>query len=103
MSGFATAYASAEETSEGEEEVAAASTPAASGWAATLYESTGDAPELESEAFEPSPAAAVEAPVETAIEAFNRTLAEAAKFSQPLPTRGFLPVFAAQRLAQSRR
>jgi hypothetical protein len=110
ISGFAAAYGSSEETFEAEEEVAASSTTASAGLTATLYESTGDAPELESDVLGPAHAPAVEAPVETAIEAFNRTLAEAAeaaKLSQPsakaASTRGFLPVFTAQRLAQSRK
>ena len=108
IQGFAAAYESAE--AEGD---AAAPIAPVSGLAAALYEATGDAPELESEAFAPAQVPATEAAAETAIEAFNRTLAEAAEVAEAAklspalakaaPTRGFIPVFAAQRLAHSRR
>jgi hypothetical protein len=114
ISGFASLYNSAETSSEVEDnEAPAAPLAPSSGLTAALYESTGDAPELESEAFAAARAPAVEAPTESAMEAFNRTLAEAAEVveaaklasppAQTASTRGFLPIFTAQRLAQSQK
>jgi hypothetical protein len=85
-------------------------TATSSGLTAALYESTGDAPDLEPEdrvAFAPVRPAVAEDQTEPAVDAFEQTLAEAAKITpppaKPPAPRSYLPILAAQRLAQSRK
>lgn len=100
--------------------LAEANAPAPSGLTAALYESTGDAPDLEQlddRAADPAAMrpAAEDLAAAAAMDAFDQTLALAAKAaaeaSKPAapaaktstPPRSYLPIIAAQRLIQARR